>query len=205
MRATPFLLLFSLLAHPARADEPLTLRGSELGAGGSLTRRAADVVGAAGPTTTALLVVVEPRVEGLFYRISGSVEYAAVEGEGYLEMWSEFADGSRYFSRTLDSQGPMSKLAGSSPARPFVLPFTSTPEAGQPTRLELNVVLPGPGRVTLSGLRLESSSAGGDLGWSSPRAGRIGAIAGTAVGLLGAAFGIARSLRARRRPPASTS
>ena len=48
-----------------------------------------------------------PAVTGDSYAITGKVAYEGVEGDGYLEMWSVFPDGSRYFSRTLDDAGPL--------------------------------------------------------------------------------------------------
>ena len=55
-----------------------------------------------GPASARILVVEAPAVEGDAYAIHGRVAYEGVEGEGYLEMWSVFPDGSRYFSRTLE-------------------------------------------------------------------------------------------------------
>jgi len=74
-------------------------------------------------------------------------------------MWSVFPDGSRYFSRTLDERGPLAKLRGASPARPFALPFFLQPDSRRPLRLEVNVVLPAGGRVTLDALRFGSDAA----------------------------------------------
>lgn len=143
-----------------------------------------------------------PALSGDRYAITGSVAYEDVEGDAFLEMWSVFPDGSRYFSRTLDAQGPLAKLRGSSPARPFVLPFFLTPESPRPVRLELNVVLPAGGRVTLRDLRLGSGVAAASARgawWSDRTAGWIGGAAGSAVGMLGALLGTLCTLGRGRR------
>lgn len=80
-------------------------------------------------------VVEAPVVAGDQYAVSGTVVYENVEGVGYLEMWSEFPDGGRYFSRSLDVGGPMRKLSGTSAERAFTLPFFPTPGAPRPVRL----------------------------------------------------------------------
>ncbi|MEN8159186.1 MAG: hypothetical protein ABFS41_03835 [Myxococcota bacterium] len=155
-----------------------------------------------GPASARILVVEAPEVSGDAYAIRGRVAYEDVQGDAYLEMWSEFPDGSRYFSRTLETAGPLARLRGSSPARDFALPFFLTPGSPQPTRLEVSVVLPGPGRVRVSDLAWD-----GDLGagaatraWWSPAAGSwVGALAGSAVGVLGAAIGTLCSLGRGRR------
>lgn len=200
---TPALLLALLasLAAPreAAAAEPLRVDGSALGPDGAIAESLAQVTGGAGPSVTPLLVIDAPRIEGTSYQITGTVRYENVEDEGYLEMWSHFPDGSRYFSRTLDVTGPMARLAGSSRARPFALPFFMNADTPAPTRLELNVALPGRGRVTLESLRL--SSVGGSAGaWWTPRsAGLVGGIGGSVVGVLGGVVGILCSLGVARR------
>ena len=175
-----------------------------LGAGAA--RGADDELGASvevrGPATQQILVLDSPAVTGDHYALGGNVSYEGVAGDGYLEMWSVFADGSRYFSRTLGESGPMAKLRGSAPARAFTLPFFLTPDAPRPVRLELNVVLPGAGRVQVSGLQLHSGAvATGTPGawWSPETGGWIGGAAGSAVGVLGAVIGTLCSLGRGRR------
>jgi hypothetical protein len=168
-------------------------------AAGDLADRSFEV---RGPATEQVWVVESPAVSGDQYAITGNVAYEDVEADAWLEMWSVFPDGSRYFSRTLDEQGPMAKLAGSSPARPFVLPFFLTPESPRPVRLELNVVLPAGGRVTLHDLRLGAdvaAAAAPGAWWSERTAGWIGGAAGSAVGMLGALLGTLCTLGRGRR------
>jgi hypothetical protein len=185
LRASLPLLLLAL-APGALAADPLGDRSFEV----------------RGPATEQVWVVESPALSGDQYAITGSVAYDQVEGDAFLEMWSVFPDGSRYFSRTLDEQGPMAKLRGSSPARPFVLPFFLTPDSPRPLRLELNVVLPAGGRVVLRELRLGSggaATAAPGAWWSDQTAGWIGGAAGSAVGLLGAAIGTLCTLGRGRR------
>jgi hypothetical protein len=135
------------------------------------------------------------------YAIRGRVRYDDVAGAGYLEMWSSFADGGRYFSRTLGTEGPMAALTGSSDWRDFELPFELDGSAG-PQQLELNVVLPGAGSVEVSPLelvRLDGAPAGG-AAWLSDRAiGVAGALVGVAVGAFSVAIAwLAGRRRARR-------
>jgi hypothetical protein len=155
-----------------------------------------------GPGTRAVAVIEAPTVSGDRYAIRGTVSYVDVDGEGYLEMWSVFPDGSRYFSRTLDERGPMAKLRASSEPRPFVLPFFLTADAPKPVRLELNVVLPAGGTVTLGELALVAGAAATQMPgawWSPETGGLIGAAAGSAVGVFGALMGTLCSLGRGRR------
>ena len=90
------------------------------------------------------------------FAIVGEVSFRGLEGSGYLEMWSVFPDGTRYFSRTLAPAGRLAALSGGSGVRTFALPFD--PMGVTPSRLEVNLVLPGAGRVRIGPLRLSSSS-----------------------------------------------
>jgi hypothetical protein len=187
------------------ADEPLHVRGSEIGSDGVLTRRQAEVVGGADATTTPILVIESPPVHGTAYQVSGRVRCAEVAGEGYIEMWSQFPDGSRYFSRTLDSSGPMAKLSGTAAERSFVLPFQMGADTPPPVRLEVNVVLPGAGRVSLSELRFSGESGGAATRWSPRLGGWLGAL-GAAIGVAAALLGVrnARRRQAAPGPPPSS-
>jgi len=124
------------------------------------------------------------------YAIRGQVRYADVAGQGYLEMWSYFADGSRYFSRTLATEGPMAALSGTSDSRPFELPFSLQGATG-PERLEVNVVLPGSGTVEVGPLelvRLDAEAAGGGAWLSERSIGVAGALVGVAAGIFAASI-----------------
>ena len=131
------------------------------------------------------------------YEVRGQVRYQTVAGTSYLEMWSVFPDGGRYFSRTLATEGPMAALSGTSGWRAFELPF-ELDGASPPKRLEINVVLAGTGTVDVGRLELVAiPAAATDDGWLSAReVGVVGAIAGSTIGLFGALIGV---LVGRRR------
>jgi hypothetical protein len=155
-----------------------------------------------GPGSTRIFSLDAPGVTGDSYAITGRVAYDDVAGDGYLEMWSDFAEGGRYFSRTLAASGPLAKLSGSSPERDFALPFFLTPDAPRPSRLEVNVVLPGAGHVVVSDLRFVPDASAATVPgawWSDRTGGLLGGAAGSAVGMLGALIGVLCSLGRGRR------
>jgi hypothetical protein len=157
---------------------------------------------AQGPGSTRVFALAAPAVTGESYAITGRVAYEGVAGDGYLEMWSHFADGSRYFSRTLDARGLLAKLTGSSPERAFVLPFFLGEGGPRPTRLEVNVVLPGAGQVVVSGLRFvpdANEALAPGAWWSDRTGGLLGGAAGGAAGVLGGVIGVLGSLGRGRR------
>lgn len=146
-----------------------------------------------GGLTVTLVEIDSPGIARSRYAVKGRVRYEGVVGRGYVEMWSVFADG-RYFTRTIAEQGPMRALTGSSEWRSMVLPFDTGGSGALPESLVINVVLPGPGRVSLSPLTLVeldpgewptgvNDSAGSGL------FGAGGAIAGASLGVVGAVLG----------------
>lgn len=145
------------------------------------------------PTVT-VLTIERPKITGSRYAVTGQVRYEGVDGDGYLELWNHFPDGSQYFSRTLGETGPMMKLHGTSGWRAFALPFDST-GAPPPSRLVLNVVLPGRGVVYLGPVTLIGGAAGGP----ASSVGALGSIAGALIGSVGALIGVLASLGRGRR------
>ncbi len=149
---------------------------------------------AAGPRATSfhLVTIDRPPVGRAAYVVTGRVRYVGVEGQGYLEMWSLFPDGQRFFSRTVATEGTLAALHGESGWRGFELPFD--PGAQAPSRLEVNLVLPGRGTVWLGPLRLEpysSAAATATTTWWSERAGnQFGALLGSLLGVVGALIGV---------------
>jgi hypothetical protein len=168
----------ALGAWTVSADDALQIAGNEIGQDGILTHRIAEVAGDSGPTTTPILSINRPHVTGSVYEISGTVEYSDVQGEGYLEMASTFPEGEEAMTRGLDPAGPLAKLTGSSGPRSFALPVQLVAGAPAPTRLDLELVLPGTGHVKLSNLRLSGGSAiaglPGTWWWSSRALGLSG-------------------------------
>ena len=149
---------------------------------------------ASGPTSLHLVTIDHPPIAGPRYVVSGEVRYQSVEGQGYLEMWTVFPDGERFFSRTLAAQGPLAALHGESTWRRFELPFDLSGASQAPSRLEINLVLPGRGTVWLGPIRLQQSAApaGTVQGvWWSERSGTLfGAMLGSFVGVVGAIVGV---------------
>ncbi|HKE10519.1 MAG TPA: hypothetical protein VKE73_03015 [Myxococcota bacterium] len=185
-------VLFALNAATTLAAEPVHVRGDAITPDGALMLPPIDFNGSSVASTQEIVEIESPQVSGDSYALSGKVEYTDVAGTGFLEMWSYFPDGGHYFSRTLDASGQMGKLAGSSRARPFVLPFFLNRNPARPSRLVVNVVLPARGHVRVSELRFgpagEASSAPGV--WWSPRGGGwIGGIGGSAFGMVGGLIG----------------
>ncbi len=151
-----------------------------------------------GPGTFPLTVIRGPQIpDGVqSYTLLAPISYADVEGVGYLEMWSVFADGSRYFTRTLAEEGGLQALSGTG-ERTATLPFDFTGSASPPLALEIGVVVPAGGTVVVDdlrlvpGLTLDPASAGG--WWDETTGGIVGAVLGTTLGLLGAALGVLSS------------
>jgi hypothetical protein len=151
------------------------------------------------PLQVQLLKISKPSMSKKLYAITGEVRYENVQGDGYLEMWNFFPPlkpgmpEGEYFSRTLGVGGKMGKLSGTSNWRAFMLPFDSTGASGSPTRLEVNLFLPGKGTVYLGPMKLveyTGSLLGPDMvqanaWWSDREAGLIGGIAGGTLGCLG--------------------
>jgi hypothetical protein len=117
------------------------------------------------------------------------VRYRDVKGDAYLEMWSVFEEG-HFFTRTLDVAGPLQKITGSSDWRDFLLFFDATGAKAPPKRLIVNIVLPGAGEVSLTGLSVveldPSDFAGSD---PSRFVGLWGGIAGSVLGITGGLLG----------------
>ena len=158
-----------------------------------------------GTKSATLLVLDNPGITNSQYAITGRVCCEGVQGKGYLEMWNHFADGRAYFTRTLARSGLLQDLEGSSPWRPFSLPFTVTPRTDRPTKLVVNVVFPGRGTVYLSPLRLveyadhENPWAVAGAWWADRTGhlagGILGAILGCLGGLIGTLAGVGRARR----------
>lgn len=146
-----------------------------------------------GPTSFHLVTIDHPPIAGPAYAVAGQVRYQGVEGQGYIEMWTVFPDGQRFFSRTVALQGPLAVLHGDSPWRPFQLPFNLSGGSQLPSRLEINLVLPGRGTVWLGPIHLGPWSAPAPtvrgVWWSERFGVLVGAILGGFVGVVGGIIG----------------
>jgi hypothetical protein len=151
------------------------------------------------PARLALVTIDQPPIATSRYAVQGMVRYDDVAAGSYLEMWSHFADGA-YFSRTLDEDGPMGRLEGSSSWRAFILPFSSGEGAAPPGKLVINLVLSGAGTVEIGPLELVQFTGNGGSGpgvagvagaawWGDRQGALLGAVAGSALGALGALIG----------------
>ena len=195
-RAGALALLLAVASAPAAAaDEPVkTIDWTVTApASGTVVDGAVRITVDASGGSFPLVAIAAPDLGRDGYEVRGDVRYSNVTGTGYFEMWSIFPDGGRYFSRTLATTGSMAALTGTSDWRPFELPFFL--QGGvPPTRLEINVVLPGAGSVDVGRLeitRLAAGEVGRRGAWLSDQSvGAVGAIVGTSIGLLGAAIGI---------------
>lgn len=149
------------------------------------------------PLTSRLVTLESPGISNHQYTLRGQVRYEGVTQPGYFEMWNHFPDGSSYFTRTAAGSGPMSVISGSSSKRDFILPFQSDPQTGSPQRLEINLVLPGDGRVWIGPITVvEFTSAewpaamtASGAWWSPRQAGLVGGILGSVIGIMGAIIG----------------
>jgi hypothetical protein len=210
-RSASFALAFACCFVSARVgwSEEVIRRidWQELAAGGALASGIVVTVpeGIAGPSvrvvhqgptsaTFPLVTIDRPAITAPRYAIRGRARYEGVAAGSYLELWNHLPDGA-FFSRTLDPSGPMGRFEGSSPWRGFVLPFFNKEGGAAPTRLVLNLVLRGAGTVEIGPLELVQFAPGDDpfaestAWWSSQQGGVLGAIAGSALGLVGALVG----------------
>ncbi|HUJ09226.1 MAG TPA: protein kinase [Verrucomicrobiae bacterium] len=108
------------------------------------------------PLQLTLFKIENPPITCRTYAVSGEIKYENVEGDGYLEMWNDFAAAGRFFSRTLGPavSDPTGKITGTSGWRTLLLPFNRTGTTNAPTRLEINIFLPGRGVVFLGPMKL---------------------------------------------------
>lgn len=147
-----------------------------------------------GPVTLPLLTIERPGIRTERYGLRGRLRYERVAAGGYLEMWSYLSEGA-FFSRSLDQSGPMRRLEGSSEWRPFVLPFVNRAGGSSPQKLAFNLVLAGAGSVEIGPVELvqftadENPLGGSSAWWTGRYAGMLGAIGGSALGILGAVVG----------------
>ena len=187
----PAAAVLAIFAPSARASEsPVRVDWNQTAPlSGQVVDDTVEVTSSDAGGTFPLVAIDRPVIEGDAYALSGRIRYQGVVGVGFLEMWSVFSDGSRYFSRTQASDGPQARISGDSGWRDFELPFyLNGPEL--PVRLELDLVLPDAGRVWLGPLELTSPGATSSAWWSDRAGGLIGGIGGSLIGLTGALVGI---------------
>jgi hypothetical protein len=148
---------------------------------------------AAGATSIPLCEIESPTITTANYAVRGKIRYDNVVGTGYLEMWNHFPGGGQYFTRTLDTGGPMSQIKGTSSEREFILPFQMRGPKPAPTKLVINLILNGPGTIEIGPLELipidgMTVTNGADW-WSGSTGGLVGGFGGAFMGLMGAVIG----------------
>ncbi len=92
-------------------------------------------------------------IDGGLLVFQAKLRAAALDGTAYLEMWCHFADGSRYFSRGLDST-----VSGAVDWTPVRTVFRLQP-GQRPRAVTLNLVINGTGTVWIDEARLASRGA----------------------------------------------
>src|SRR2546426_2211176 len=117
----PAAAVLAVFAPSARASEtPVTVNWSQTAPlSGHVVGNAVEVTSPGTGGTFPLVAIDRPGIDGDGYALSGRIRYQGVVGVGFLGMWSGFSDGSRYFSRTLASDGPHARISGDSGWRDF--------------------------------------------------------------------------------------
>ncbi len=197
----PALVLAALVASCGE-EAPLSIDwGTTTPVSGTVVGDVVEVTAGPAGGRFVLTTIVDPPVGGTGYAVTGDVRYEDVTGQGFLEMWSFFEGDGAYFSRTLDTAGPLAALSGSSPPRAFALPFLLEGAPAAPEALEIAVVLPGAGTVAVGPLTLgplDGVTSTTGVWWTDSTGGLIGGIGGSVVGVL-AALGVWLVARGRRR------
>ena len=200
MKALTRIILGLMMGLPAAAEELIaTIDLAQ--ADESETAQVADAVlridAAPGRPQQVLVHMPQPGITAPVYAVRGMIRYD-IEGDGYLQLDSDFGERGTYFTKSLAPQGPLAALSGRSGWRPFVLPFyrnsgeDSTPA---PQALTLSINLPGSGYAELRDVGLYQYAAGEDpLGGGASWLGAalttwVGAVGGVLVGLWGGFVG----------------
>lgn len=129
-----------------------------------------------------------PSVTSAQWLVRGRVRYEDVEGEAFLETINT-VDGREYFSRTLSKSGPSAVITGTSGWRNIVIPFDASRSGRSPTKVVLNVVLPGRGTVHLGEMALVDGAYATRALFSPNEAGIYFGIAGALFGILAGLMG----------------
>ncbi len=148
-----------------------------------------------GEVTIPLLTIQDPGIQQSAYALVGAVRHQDVEGQAHLVLWNRLSGDTRFFSKTLGERGPDRAFTGDADWRRLVVPFCIRDSDERPVRLDLSLVMPGPGTVELAPLRLVEYAEGEDpltMGqwWSGRTGGLIGGLFGGIFGLLGAVLGV---------------
>lgn len=188
-------LLSLLLLSPSPQAE-------ELVRGVSLSAEPLIITAVPGKQFQSLIEIADPGITSPVYALKGMIRYENVQGDGFLQLDSQFGGRGTFFTKSLSPAGPLGKVSGSSDWRPFILPFyaNSGDQARGaslfPEKLSLALYLPGSGTVSIRDVALYQYATGEDPlqltgHWFGNRnAGLIGGIGGGLLGLWGALIGI---------------
>ncbi len=173
------------------------IKNSTLHAAGKLADGAVvQVDGDAKQTSTPIIAVAKPSMPSHRYVLKGRVKFEGVEGHGYLELLSVFAEKKIFYTRTLADTGTLAKFVGSSDWRDVELPFTSDPGVF-PDQINVNVVLTGKGTVHVAPFTIAALPDDGAW-WSHRLSGILGGGVGGAFGVIGAIVGLLAAFGAAR-------
>ncbi len=197
-----------LAAHSLSAADTtaIHLAGQKLGPQVKTTAEGNLRIAPENPLSTALdlFEIKSPQIRGESFVIEGEIRYADVDQAGFLEMWTHLpAKGDlpkvQFFSRTMAISGPMQKIHGSSDWRSFQLPAMIDDGSKRlPTKLDLNLYLPGKGWVEIRNVSVRSpysittptapATADSDAAPNNPEspstdklAGLVGTVVGVAI------------------------
>ncbi len=169
-------------------------------------------VSGSGNDTVTVFSLDNPKIAETEYALTGQISYHNITTPGFLEMLNHFPQG-QFFTRALSPEGPLGLIQASSPWRTFTLPFTTNKDIKAPSKIELNLSLPGGGTIYLKSISLVEHTTGakalvaplasgtgdGPVWWSDRTAGWLGAMSGVFIGFAGALIGICSSKgRAKR-------
>ena len=155
-----------------------------------------QVDGDAKQSSTPILAVAKPSMPSQRYVLKGRVKFDGVEGHGYLELLSVFAEKKIFYTRTLADSGVLGKFVGTSDWREVELPFASDPGVF-PEQINVNVVLTGKGIVYVAPLTIAALPDDGSW-WSHRAGGILGGGIGGAFGVIGAVVGLLAAFGAAR-------
>ncbi len=153
-------MLTGVFAEPMPIDlEPLQF-GPDVRRNGDVLRIELPSAGEA--KVVRLFELENPQITQDSYALTGEVRYENVAGVSYLEMWNhlpgkagESTITQSFFSRTLESSGPLGQLSGDSDWRDFRLPaLVNDGSKRRPLKLSINLHLAQGGTVEIRDLRL---------------------------------------------------
>ena len=131
----------------AQVQREAITAGVVLGPNGAVDFKHLRLTNSGGTRRYHLLTIEEPHIQRFCYAIDGEVQYRGVEGTGYFEATSHMPDGKRYVMKTLAAGRWLQRIEGDTDWRDFGLAYSVSRNKVLPERIDLDLVLPGPGTV----------------------------------------------------------